>query len=105
MDVPFSTFEALVRLPPPIPLPHSHAIPLAPLLAQVVPNASSILPAAYSASSDVIVARLTGSDAIGEVFGRSKIKGGSRMGSWTANRAEFVYYPQTGTADVWWTMA
>ncbi len=70
----------------------------------VVPNASRVTPADFTAATPVVVARLTGSDAAGEVFGKTKIKGGSRMGTWAADAVEVVWYPAEKRADLWWTM-
>lgn len=47
----------------------------------VVKNALSVVPADYDDSTPVVVATVTGSDSMGEIFGASKIKGGTRMGS------------------------
>jgi hypothetical protein len=61
-------------------------------------------PAAGAAPPEVAVARLEGAAACGEAFGHSKIKGGSRMGSGSANRAECVWRRDAGTVSLWWTM-
>lgn len=73
--------------------------------ALVVPNAASVVPADFSASTPVVVASVLTSKAIGEIFGHTKIKGGTRLGSWTANKADIVFYPPTGQLRVWWTMS
>ena len=70
----------------------------------IVPNATSVTPADFDKDSPVVVAKVEGSDAAGEIFGKTKIKGGSRMGSWSADRVDIIFYPSEGEADVWWTM-
>lgn len=81
-DVDRAVFEALVR-----------------------PNAASVTPSTpITAETPVVVAAIHGSAAMGEIFGHSKIKGGTRCGSWTADRGEVVYFPGTREMRVWWTM-
>lgn len=78
----------------------------------IKPNASRITPdpnangggAVDLSSAPVVVARLTGS-SIGEAFGRTKVTGGSRLGTFTANKCEVIWYPSRGIADLWWTMS
>jgi hypothetical protein len=72
--------------------------------ANIVPHASSVTPAAWDATSPVVVARIEGSTALGEAFGKTKITGGSRMGTWTADVCDVIFRPQTSKADLWWTM-
>jgi hypothetical protein len=72
--------------------------------ANIVPHASSVTPAAWDATSPVVVARIEGSTALGEAFGKTKITGGSRMGTWTADVCDVIYRPQSSKADLWWTM-
>ena len=85
----------------------------ATFLSNIVPHAASVVPAAAAAGGgpppEVAVARIEGAAACGEAFGHSKIKGGSRMGSWSANRAECVWRRDAaggdgGAAAIWWTM-
>lgn len=73
--------------------------------ALVVPNATSVVPADFSAETPVVVASVESSKAIGEIFGHSKIKGGTRLGSWIADKADIVFYPPAGQMRVWWTMS
>jgi hypothetical protein len=75
----------------------------------IKPNASRITPDPNASGADlssapVVVARLTGG-SIGEAFGRTKVTGGSRLGTFTANKCEVIWYPARGTADIWWTMS
>ena len=81
VDVPYDTFEGLI-----------------------VPNASRVTPDVFSEDSPVVVARLNGA-AAGEVFGKTKLRGGSMYKTWSADCVDVVYYPATATADIWWTMA
>ena len=48
---------------------------------------------------------LLASAAAGEIFGKTKITGGTRMGSWSANKMELVFFPPTGELRIWWTMS
>ena len=70
----------------------------------IVPHASQVTPATFNKTTPVVVAQLKDSKSIGEVFGHSKIKGGTRMGSWTADKADIIYFPPTGELRAWWTM-
>jgi hypothetical protein len=72
--------------------------------ALVEPNAASVVPPTWHGATPVVVANLQGSSAIGEVFGHSKIKGSTRMGGWSADRAELVYFPGEQRMRCWWTM-
>jgi hypothetical protein len=70
----------------------------------VVPNADSVVPALFDKTTPVVVCHVKNTQAMGEIFGHSKIKGGTRMGSWSANKADFIFFPQSGELRVWWTM-
>jgi hypothetical protein len=70
----------------------------------VIPHATSMLPLEYSIHAPVIVVSIIGSEGIGEVFGSSKITGGTRMGSWKANKMDIIYVPETKVLRCWWTM-
>ena len=49
---------------------------------------------AHRAPTPVVVASVRRAAAMGEIFGHNKIKGGTRMGSWAANKGELVYFPE-----------
>ena len=70
----------------------------------VVPNAAEITPATFGADAPVVVASVRGTASAGEIFGKTKITGGTRMGSWSANKMELVFFPPTGDLRIWWTM-
>ena len=70
----------------------------------IAPNAAEVTPATFDASTPVVVAAIRGSASAGEIFGKTKITGGTRMGSWSANKMELVYFPPTGQLRCWWTM-
>jgi hypothetical protein len=70
----------------------------------IVPEAVEVTPTTISVNTPVVVALLEGSESIGRVFGKSKITGGTRMGSWSADMMEVVFFPQTGAMRLWWTM-
>ncbi len=71
--------------------------------ANVLPHSTKVTPSDWSegASSDVVVASISGSNALGEVFGKTKITGGSRLGTWTADLADVIFYPKEGKANIW----
>lgn len=70
----------------------------------VVPNSASVIPPVFSKETAVVVASIVGSQAAGEVFGKSKIKGGNRYEQCEARKVEFVYFPKKMKARVWWVM-
>ena len=70
----------------------------------IVPNAADVTPREFDASTPVVVAAVRGSSSAGEIFGKTKITGGTRMGSWSANKMELVFFPPTGELRCWWTM-
>lgn len=68
----------------------------------VVPNATKVVPAAFDASTDVVFAS---SNTPGVICGSSKITGGTRLGSWSADVMDFIYFPKSRELEVWWTMS
>ena len=70
----------------------------------VLPHATKIVPENFDAETAVVVALLSGSEACGNVFGKSKIKGGNRMQQWSANRADVIFFPAEGNVRIHWTM-
>ena len=69
----------------------------------VVPNADSVTPEEFSEETPVVVAALSRGAA--DVFGSTKLTGGTRMGSWSADKMELVFFPPTGELRCWWTMS
>jgi hypothetical protein len=69
----------------------------------IVPHAV-VTPANFNSTTPVVSALVNGYDHIGEVCGRSKITGGTRLGSWHARKMEFIYIPSTGELRIWWIM-
>lgn len=72
--------------------------------ALVVPNADSVTPAGEfsEVSTPVIVASVSRNASL--IFGATKLTGGTRMGSWHADKMELVYLPPTRELRIWWTM-
>ena len=70
----------------------------------IVPNAQSVMPSTFDATTAVVVASIEGSEAAGAVFGYTKICGGTRLGSWSANKMELIFFPRSKEMRVWWTM-
>lgn len=67
----------------------------------VVPHADSVVPPKFDATTPVVVAS---TKQMGEIFGKSKIKGGTRLGSWSADKGDLIFFPSSGELRVWWTM-
>lgn len=65
---------------------------LAVFKALVVPNSDFVTPSSFSLSTPAVVAGVRSSSALGEIFGHTKIKGGTRAGSWTADKAYFIFF-------------
>lgn len=70
----------------------------------IAKNAKTVTPSNYDPTSSVIVAYFDSNSSLCEVFGSSKITGGTRMGSWSADKADVIYIPSTREVRVWWTM-
>ena len=66
-------------------------------------QAEAVVPATADAHTPVVVASVLHRGAV-EIFGSTKLVGGTRLGSWTANKMELVYFPPTGELRIWWTM-
>ena len=58
-----------------------------------------------AADHEVVVAHMQGTESLANAFGATKIKGGTRMGSWSANKADCIYFPRNKQMRVWWTMS
>ena len=69
----------------------------------VAPEATEITPSSYNNHTPVILAQLTGEGAA-NVFGKTKVQNGTRMGSWYANKMDIVYISSKNELRVWWTM-
>ena len=73
--------------------------------ALILPAANNqVFPSIFDESSPVIVALLQGSEAVGDAFGKSKIKGGNRMQQWCADRADVIFFPSQKKVRIHWTM-
>lgn len=68
----------------------------------VMPNSISVVPADFSKDTPVVVALAT--KGASTIFGSTKLTGGTRMGSWTANQMQLIYTPSTQKMSCWWTM-
>jgi hypothetical protein len=69
----------------------------------VEPLAVSVVPVDWDEDSPVVVALMTG-ECIGEAFGKTKVRGGNRYSSFTASKAEVVFFPKARKARIWWIM-
>ena len=71
----------------------------------VEPHAASVVPAEFDSGTPVVVASVCGQGNAAAVFGASKVKGCTAgRGSWSADKMELVYLPQSEELRVWWTM-
>ena len=72
----------------------------------VVPNAAKVTPADFDSSSPVVLAQIDSTEQIGKIFGVSKIRDGTRLGSWSASKMDLVFLPKeaSGQLRAWWTM-
>ena len=72
----------------------------------VVPNAAKVTPADFDSSSPVVLAQIDSTEQIGKIFGVSKIRDGTRLGSWSASKMDLVFLPReaSGQLRAWWTM-
>ena len=68
----------------------------------VMPNSISVTPADFDSDTPVVVALAT--RGASTIFGSTKLTGGTRMGSWTANKMQLIYTPATQQMSCWWTM-
>lgn len=80
-------------------------IPWPTFVQLIMPHTSGIEPETFSEETPIIVARIKGSAAAGEVFGNTKIKTGTMYQSWSADLVDIIYRPSTKLADIWWTMS
>ena len=72
----------------------------------VAPNATRIIPAEFDSSTPVVLAQVDSTQQIGKIFGVSKIRDGTRLGSWSASKMDLVFLPKeaSGQLRAWWTM-
>ena len=70
----------------------------------VVPHASKLTPDTFTATTPVVVALIKGREAAGEVFGKSKIRGGNKYEQRDMEKCDVVYFPASGKARIWWIM-
>merc|ERR1719381_209737 len=72
----------------------------------VVPNAAKVTPADFDSSSPVVLAQIDSTEQIGKIFGVSKIRDGTRLGSWSASKMDLLFLPgeASGQLRAWWTM-
>ena len=68
----------------------------------VMPNSIRVVPADFSTETPVVVALAT--KGASTIFGSTKLTGGTRMGSWTANKMQMIYTPSRRQMSCWWTM-
>ena len=74
----------------------------------ILPEATNIFPPTFNKEEienyPVVVVNVKGSDKIGNIFGKTKITGGTRLGSWDADNMDIIYCPDTQNMRCWWTM-
>ena len=69
----------------------------------VAPEAMEITPSAYNNLTPVILAQLSEEGAT-KLFGVTKTKGGTRMGSWYISKMDITHVPSKNELRVWWIM-
>lgn len=69
----------------------------------IAPNAT-VTPPKHGPDTPVVVAEISGFEDGAAIFGASKIRAGSRMGTFSFNRGIVCYFPARGKASVWWTV-
>jgi hypothetical protein len=72
--------------------------------ALIVPNASLITPSSFDQETPVVVAQINGSGKIAKIFGKTKIAGGTCLGSWVTNEMDIIFYPSQNEITCWWKM-
>jgi len=79
-------------------------IPIEVFKQLVVPHASTLTPETFTISTPVVVALIKGREAAGEVFGKSKIRGGNKYEQCEMEKCDIVFFPAAGKARLWWIM-
>ena len=72
--------------------------------ALVVPSADKVTPVGFDSKTELVLAEVNSTQQIAEIFGSTKIKGGTRYGSWSARKMDLVFKPQEGELRAWWVM-
>ena len=72
--------------------------------AVILPHVDGVIPQSFNEETPVIVASCSSQQTMEEVFGVTKVKGGTRLGSTSAKKGEIIYFPQTQVLRVWWKM-
>merc|ERR1712080_357190 len=62
--------------------------------ALVAPNCTKVFPEEYNASTEIVLGVVESTQEAAAIFGATKIKGGTRLGSWSANKMELVFRPK-----------
>jgi len=70
----------------------------------IIPHAAEVTPVEFTSTTPVVVALVKGSKAAGEIFGKTKIKGGNRYEQCEAEKMELVFFPSREKMRVWWIM-
>ena len=70
--------------------------------ALVVPSADKVTPVGFDSKTELVLAEVNSTQQIAEIFGSTKIKGGTRYGSWSARKMDLVFKPQEGELRAWW---
>lgn len=72
--------------------------------ALIVPHADEYYPKDFTANTPVIMASTFSNSKAGDIMGSSKLSGGSRYGSWSATKVDYIYVAAKKELRVWFTM-
>jgi len=72
--------------------------------ALIVPHADEVYPKEFNANTPIIMASTHTKAKAGEIMGSSKLTGGSRYGTWSARKVDYIYVAEKKELRVWFTM-
>lgn len=79
---------------------------LALFRALIAPDATNLVPEEFDENTPAVLATVNGTHKIGNLFGHTKIKKGTRYsGDWHAQKCDIIFIPDCHELRVWWTMA
>jgi len=72
--------------------------------AVVVPHVDSVTPAKFDDNTEVVLAEVKGMNQASAIFGSTKLRAGTRLGSWEVDKMDLVFRPKKEELRIWWTM-
>ena len=52
----------------------------------------------------VVLAEVKNMEQASAIFGSTKLRAGTRLGSWEVKKMDIVFKPKQGELRIWWTM-